>query len=111
MNDWPPQLWAAIVGAVGTVAGWLGKKSNARADAATKLTDGALAMVASMRDDLNTERKRVDRLEASLAAVREEQQREREWCDARINQLVQALHKEGIEVPPPPPEAVAERRG
>ncbi len=113
MSAWTTQVWVAIIGAVAAVAGVIGNRTGNRADAATKLSDGALKQVASMREDLNHERERGDRLETLIEAVHRdaaeairrveaEQRREREWCDARINQLVRSLHAEGIEVPPPP---------
>lgn len=109
MNQWATQVWVAIIAAVGTVAGIVGNRAGNRADAAAKLNASALAQVASMREDLNAERDRGDRLEAAIRkvqaeadALRREQRSEREWCDMRINQLVSALHAEGIEVPPPP---------
>lgn len=113
MSGWATQVWVAIIGAVAAVAGIVGNRTGNRADAATKLSDGALAQVASMREDLNHERQRSDRLEQMIEQVRRdgaaaigelqaEQRRERAWCDMRIGQLVAALHAEGIEVPPPP---------
>ena len=47
--------------------------------------------------------RRVTDLEKRQNELELEQRREREWCDARINQLVFTLHQNGIEVPPPPP--------
>ena len=102
MTGWATQVWVAIIGAVAAVAGIVGNRTGNRADAAAKLTDGALAQVASMRTDLDAERQRGDWLEAAVEALRREQRAEREWCDLRINQLVSALHAEGIDVPPPP---------
>ena len=95
MNDWPPQVWAALVALAGTLAGWLGKKSNNRADAASTLTDGALRIVQELQEELRD-------LRARTAALEREQRVEREWCDMRINQLVATLHGLGIEIPPPP---------
>jgi hypothetical protein len=96
MNEWPPQIWAFFIALVGAVSGWLGRKSNNRADAASVLTDGALRIVQELQEELHLIRLRMSKLEY-------EQANEREWCDARIGQLVKALHSEGIDVPPPPP--------
>jgi hypothetical protein len=96
MNDWPPQLWGAIVAVVGAVAGTVGKRLNNRADAAVVLTDGALRVVNELQQELDGIRRRMGRIET-------EQRHERAWCDMRIDQLVSALHRSGIEVPPPPP--------
>jgi len=100
------QLWAAIVAAVGTIAGIVGKRSNSRADAASVLTDGALRVVqelqeevSRLRKDRDEDRKRWEQRHSKLEAAQRE---EREWCDMRIGQLVQALHAEGIDVPPAP---------
>lgn len=107
MKDWPPQLWAFFVALVGAVSGWAGKKSNNRADAAAVLTDGALKIVQELQEELGNLRLRMGGMEQTAhrryAALETEQRLEREWCDMRINQLVQSLHAEGIEVPPPPP--------
>ena len=95
MIDWPPQVWAAFVAAAGAIAGWIGKRSTTKADAAAVLTDGALRVVNELQEELGELRMR-------MAALEGEQRREREWCDMRINQLVNTLHILGIEVPPPP---------
>ena len=93
MKDWPPQVWASLVAFSGVVAGWLGRKSNNRADAAAVLTDEALKIVQELQEELGILRMR-------MAALEGEQRREREWCDSRINQLVRSMHENGIEVPP-----------
>lgn len=107
MKDWPVQLWAAVVAAVGTIAGVVGRRSNSRADAASVLTDGALKVVQELQEEvsrLRTDRdKDRERWERRLNRLEAAQREERQWCDMRIGQLVQALHSEGIEVPPPPP--------
>ena len=93
MKEWPPQIWASIVALAGVVAGWLGRKSNNRADAAAVLTDGALKIVQELQEELST-------LRIRMAALERKQVKEQDWCDQRINQLVRFLHENGIEVPP-----------
>jgi hypothetical protein len=102
MGSWTTQVWVALIGAVGVIAGIVGNRTGNRADAAAKLSSSALDQVASMRTDLTAERERGDRLEVAVDALRRELRVEREWCDLRINQLAAALHAEGIDVPPPP---------
>ena len=103
MKDWPPQLWALFIAAVGGISGWAGKRSNNRADAAAVLTDGALKIVRELEEELRDLRLRMGVLEAEQAS-------EREWCDARIDQLVHSMHEEGIDVPPPPRRSERIRR-
>lgn len=107
MKDWPVQLWAAIIAAVGTFGGIIGKRSNNRADAASVLTDGALRVVQELQEEVTRLREERDKDAAwfgdRLTKLEAAQLEERLWCDMRINQLVAALHAEGIEVPAPPP--------
>lgn len=93
MKDWPPQVWASLVAFSGVLTGWLGRKSNNRADAAAVLTDEALKIVQELQEELASLRLR-------MAVLEGEQRKEREWCDARINQLVRSMHENGINVPP-----------
>jgi hypothetical protein len=106
MTEWPPQLWALFIAAVGAVASWLSKRSNNKADAASVLTSNALKIVDELQDEVSRLRKRLNAVESTnrsqISQLYKAQQQERDWCDQRINQLVQALHDEGIEVPPPP---------
>lgn len=60
---------------------------------------------ADLREQIHEQDERIDALEQTLDDVRRDQREEREWCDARIGQLVQSLHAEGIDVPPPPSRA------
>lgn len=95
MESWPPQVWAAIVGTVGLLVTAVSKRAPSRADAAATLTGGALQLVNELQEELAVMRRRMTTLE-------DQQETERETCDARINQLVQALHAAGIDIPPPP---------
>lgn len=107
MSEWPPQVWAAVVALVGTLAGIAGRHTNSRADAASTLTDGALRVVQELQEEVTRLRGDAQadarRWEKRLAKVEAAQREERAWCDMRIGQLVDALSAEGIDVPPPPP--------
>jgi len=56
MDDFPPQLWAAITAAVGTLLGFVSARPRNRADVASALTSSAIDIVNELQEELKIQR-------------------------------------------------------